>query len=143
MLRAPGPALRIPLEERSVENEERPLADIQVDGENLYREETFTDLRIATLRRLTPIRADGSDDASRPVRFIGETQLMSARGLLPVSAPIEAETLDDAIAKFPDAINQAVERLIEEARELQRQEASRIVVPGQGPMGPGGKIQLD
>ena len=61
--------------------------------------------------------------------------------------------LDEAIAQFPEAINQAVERLIEEARELQRQEASRIVVPGQGPMGgpmgpggpggPGGKIQLD
>ena len=132
-----------------MENEERPLADIQVDAENLYREETFTDLRIATLRRLTPIRSDGSDDSSRPVRFIGETQLMSARGLLPVSAPIEAATLDEAIAQFPEAINQAVERLIEEAREMQRQEASRIVVPGQGPMGPmgpggpGGKIQLD
>ena len=133
-----------------MENEERPLADIKVDAENLYREETFTDLRIATLRRLTPIRSDGSDDSSRPVRFIGETQLMSARGLLPVSAPIDAPTLDEAIAQFPEAINQAVERLIEEARELQRQEASRIVVPGQGPMGgpmgpggPGGKIQLD
>lgn len=129
-----------------MENEERPLADIQVDAENLYREETFTDLRIATLRRLTPVQADGNEDASRPVRFIGETQLMSARGLLPVSAPIEAASLTDAIAQFPDAINQAVERLIEEAREMQRQEASRIVVPGQGPvgpMGPGGKIQLD
>ena len=77
---------------------------------------------------------------------------MSARGLLPVSAPIDAPSLDDAIAQFPEAINQAVERLIEEARELQRQEASRIVVPGQaplgpmgpgGPGGPGGKIQLD
>ena len=135
-----------------MENEERPLADIQVDAENLYREETFTDLRIATLRRLTPILSDGSEDSSRSVRFIGETQLMSARGLLPVSAPIDAPTLDEAIAQFPEAINQAVERLIEEARELQRQEASRIVVPGQGPMGPmgpggpggpGGKIQLD
>ncbi|MED5262329.1 MAG: hypothetical protein VX574_08040 [Myxococcota bacterium] len=132
-----------------MENEERPLADIQVDAENLYREETFTDLRIATLRRLTPIRSDGSEDSSRSVRFIGETQLMSARGLLPVSAPIDAPTIDEAIAQFPEAINQAVERLIEEARELQRQEASRIVVPGQGPMGPmgpggpGGKIQLD
>ncbi len=132
-----------------MENEERPLADIQVDAENLYREETFTDLRIATLRRLTPIRSDGSEDSSRSVRFIGETQLMSARGLLPVSAPIDAPTIDEAIAQFPEAINQAVERLIEEAQELQRQEASRIVVPGQGPMGPmgpggpGGKIQLD
>ena len=61
-------------------------------------------------------------------------------GLLPVSAPIEAVNLAEAIEKFPEAINQAVEKLIEEAREIQRQEASRIVLPGQDPMGP--KIHL-
>ena len=47
--------------------------------------------------------------------------------------------LDEAIEKFPEAINQAVERLVEEAREMQRQEASRIVVPGQSV---GSKIHL-
>ena len=44
----------------------------------------------------------------------------------------------EAFEKFPEAINVAVERMIEEAKEMQRQEASRIVVPGQGSMGPGG-----
>lgn len=114
-----------------METEEKALTEIEVDRDNLYREEAFTDLRVATIRRLTPIKTDGSVDESRAVRFVGETQLMSARGLLPVSCPIEVETLDEAIAKFPEAVNAAVERLIEEARELQRQEASRIVVPGQ------------
>ncbi|MFP8874503.1 MAG: hypothetical protein VCB42_08220 [Myxococcota bacterium] len=116
-----------------METEEKALGEIEVDRDNLYREEAFTDLRVATIRRLTPICADGSVDESRPVRFVGETQLMSARGLLPVSCPIEAETLDEAIGKFPEAVNAAVERMIEEAREIQRQEASRIVVPGQAP----------
>ena len=37
--------------------------------------------------------------------------------------------------KFPEAVKQAVERLIEEAREIQRQEASRIVVPGSPAIG--------
>ncbi len=123
-----------------MEPEENPLSEIKVDLNNLYREETFTDLRVATLRRMTPVKSDGSTDESRPVLFMGETQLMSARGLLPVSCPIEATTLDEAIEKFPDAVNEAVERMIEQARELQRQEASRIVVPGQAGHGP--KISL-
>jgi hypothetical protein len=130
------------------------VADMQVDLENLYREESFTDLRIAQIRRLTPVKPDGSQDDSRTVMFIGETQLMSARGPLPIHTPIDATDLTQAFEKFPEAINVAVERMIEEAKELQRQEASRIVVPGQGPgglgglggpggpAGPGGKLTL-
>lgn len=109
-----------------------PLADIAVDQDNLYREETFTDLKVASIRRLTPIRSDGSDDPGRPTMFIGETTLMSARGPLPINCPIEAATLAEAFGAFPQAVQLAVERLMEEAREMQRQEASRIVVPGQG-----------
>ena len=119
-------------------DESNPLGDIRVDIDNLYREDTFTDLKVASIRRLTPIKADGSDDPSRPVMFVGETTLMSARGPLPINCPIEASTLAEALDAFPQAIQDAVERLMEEAREMQRQEASRIVVPGQGgPVGGG------
>jgi len=121
-----------------VSEEANPLGDIAVDTENLYREETFSDLKVASIRRLTPVTAEGLDDASRPTLFIGETTLMSARGPLPINCPIEAETLTDAFAAFPQAVQEAVERLMEEAREMQRQEANRIVVPGQGPGGMGG-----
>ena len=122
-----------------------PLADIAVDTENLYREETFTDLKVASIRRLTPIKADGSEDFARPAIFVGETTLMSSRGPLPINCPIEAKNLQEAFDAFPQAVQLAVERLMEEAREIQRQEASRIVVPGQmpggglgGPFGGGG-----
>jgi hypothetical protein len=125
--------------EASVSEETNPLGEITVDQDNLYREETFTDLKVASIRRLTPIEANGSDDTTRPVLFIGETTLMSARGPLPINCPIEATTLDEAINAFPQAVQAAVERLMEEAREMQRQEASRIVVPGQAPPG-GGRI---
>lgn len=120
--------------------ETSPLGELNVDQENLYREETFTDLKIASIRRLTPVTTEGANDPSRPLMFVGETTLMSARGPLPINCPIEATTLDEAIAAFPKAVQDAVERLMEEAREMQRQEANRIVVPGQGPMGgaPGG-----
>jgi len=117
------------------ESDVKGLADIKIDTENLYREESFTDLKVATLRRLTPIKTDGSPDESREVLFAAETTLMSARGPLPIQTPIEAKSLDEAMEKFPEAIQLAVERMIEEAREYQRQEASRIVVPGQPPPG--------
>jgi len=128
------------------ELETKSVAEIAVDQDNLYREEVITDLKAATLRRLVPIQADGSPDASRPQLFLAETQLLTQGGLLPVQARLEAESLEAAIEGFPDAINQAVERMVEEAREMQRREASRIVVPTAdipgGPGGPGGKIQL-
>jgi hypothetical protein len=115
--------------------ETSPLGEMTVDQENLYREETFTDLKIASIRRLTPVTLEGTDDPGRPTMFIGETTLMSARGPLPINCPIEASTLNEAIDAFPKAVQDAVERLMEEAREMQRQEANRIVVPGQGPAG--------
>ena len=111
----------------------KPITEIEVDKTNLYREQVYTDLRIGTIRVLTPVTADGSDDSGRPVLYSGETQLMSQMGPLPVSAPIDAANLEEAIDKFPAAIQEAVERLMEEARELQRKEATRIVVPGQPP----------
>jgi len=119
--------------------EVQQLAELKVDTGNLYREEMFTDLRVATLRRLVPVKLDGSDDPSRPVLFSAQTTLMTQAGPVPVSAAIEATTLEEATRKFPEAIQAAVERLVDEARELQRREMSRIVVPGAMPPGaPGG-----
>lgn len=118
-------------------DEPQTVTEINVDTSNLYREEVFTDLRVASIRKLTPIKPDGSPDASREAIFTGQTTLMSQAGPLPVQAQLEATTLDEAAAKFPEAIRDAVERLMDEARELQRREASRIVVPGEVPV-PGG-----
>jgi hypothetical protein len=119
-------------------NETNPFGEVKVDKSNLYREESFTDLKVATIRRLSPIKEDGSPDSSRPTLFTGETTLMSDRGPLPIQAPIEAKDLNEAMDRFPEAVQAAVERLIEQAKEMQRQQMSRIVVPGQGGGIPGG-----
>jgi len=116
----------------------KALTEIQVDTGNLYREEVFTDLKVASIRRLVPIKTDGSPDASRPELYSGETTIMSQSGPLPIQCALEASSLAEAIQKFPEAINATVQRMVEQAREMQRQEASRIVVPGQPP--PGGRI---
>ena len=113
----------------------KQISEIKVDRDNLYREEVYTDLKIASIRVLTPVRTDGTQDPDREVLYSGETQLMSQMGPIPVHAPIDARSLEEAIRAFPEAVNVAVERLMEEAREMQRREASRIVVPGQPPPG--------
>lgn len=106
------------------------LDQIQVDTANLYREESFTDLKVASIRRLVPIKIDGSDDDSRPAIYTGSAHIMSQMGPVPVNAQIEASSLQEALEKFPDAIKEGIDRMIEEAKEMQRQESSRIVVPG-------------
>ena len=108
----------------------QPLSEIRLDESNLYKEEVFTDLRVGSLKQLTPVTKDGERDLARPMVFVGETQLMSQVGPLPVQTRIEADNLDAAIEKFPAAIQTAVEAMIDEVKELQRKETSRIVVPG-------------
>lgn len=112
---------------------------VTVDTDNLYREESITDLRAATIRQLVPIKPDGSDDDSRPRRFIGDTTLMTQMGPIPVQFPLEVDTLAEAFEQFPEGVRGAIERLNERAREMARDEASRIVVPGQG-VPPGGNL---
>ena len=108
----------------------QPLSEIKLDISNLYKEEVFTDLRVGSLKQLTPVTKEGDRDLGRPIVFIGETQLMSQVGPLPVQTHIEAENLQGAIERFPAAIQTAVEAMIDEVKEHQRKEMSRIVVPG-------------
>jgi len=107
------------------------MTDVKIDPNNLYKEESFTDLTYATIRRLTPVKIDGSIDESREAIFTGMAQLMSPNGAIPVQCIIEgAKNLSEAAAKLPEAVEKAVQTMIAEAKEIQRQESSRIVVPG-------------
>jgi hypothetical protein len=126
------------------------LPEIELDAKGLYREDVFTDRRAGSIRRLTPITADGAPDATRPVLFSGQTQLLTPAGVLPLGFEIEARTLEEALKKFPEGVKVALEQAIDEARELRREAASRIVVPevsgaigpGPGPAAGGGKIKF-
>lgn len=112
--------------------------DIQMQVEDLYREEQFTDRRVGSIQRLTPVKADGSDDASRPVLYIGQASLMTPAGTLPINFEIEAESLGDATAKFGEEAQKAIQDAIRQLQEMRREAASGIVVPGQGGGGGGG-----
>ena len=56
-------------------NEPR-TSDLNLDLAGMFLEETFTDRRVGTLRRLTPVKSDGSPDPARAVIYVGETQVM-------------------------------------------------------------------
>ena len=122
------------------------ISDIKVDSNALYLEEVFTDRRIGTIRRLTPVKGDGERDTARAVLYIGETQVMTPAGALPIGFEIGAGSLEEAAEKFGPLAREAIERTVKELQELRRQAASSIVVP-QGPVpgmggSGGGKIQI-
>jgi hypothetical protein len=107
----------------------KSVAEINLDREGLYREETYTDLKAGSIQVLTPVKEDKSVDESREPLFMGEAHLMSPSGPLPVRCEIDAKTLTEALDKFPAAVNVAVDRMIEQARDMQRQEEGRIITP--------------
>ncbi len=120
-------------------------ADIAMDTTGLYQEETFTDRRVGTLQRLTPITPAGVPDATRPVLYVGQTQVLTPAGALPLSFEIQAASLDDAVAKFGEMAKQALARTMRRLEELRREQASSIIVPGSAPPGggaggPGGRL---
>ena len=104
----------------------------------------FTDQKIGTIRRLTPVDASGADDPARPLRFVGQAQLLTPMGAIPLAFEIEAASLSEAVANFAAGAEEALERTAREIEEARREAASQIVIPkgGQGFGGPGGGIQL-
>jgi len=100
-----------------------------MDSTQIYLEETFTDRKVGTIRRLTPVGADGSADASRAVIFVGQAQVMTPMGAVPISFELDAESLQAAVEKFGEAAEQAVHQTMQELQELRREQASSLVIP--------------
>lgn len=125
---------------------ERPL-EAQMSTDSLYREDIFTDQRVGTIRRMTPVKSDGSDDPSRPLVFVGQATVMTPMGSLPLSFELQATTLAEAVTQFGPAAQHAIEDAARELQELRRQASSSIVIPEAGAaslkgMGGKGGIQM-
>lgn len=122
------------------------VSDIKVDPDSLYLEEVFTDRRIGTIRRLTPVNKEGVRDTARAVLYVGETQVLTPAGALPIGFEIGAGSLGEAAEKFGGLAKEAIERTVKELQDLRRQAQSQIVVPQgglpPGALGGGGKIQI-
>src|SRR5580698_6494184 len=96
-----------------------------MDATQVYREEIFTDRKVGTIRRMTPVTADGA----RPVIFVGQAQVMTPMGAVPISFELEADTLAAAVEKFGAAAEQAVHQTMRELQEMRREQASSLVIP--------------
>ena len=105
------------------------IPKIQMDQDNLYHEETFTDMKAGWIRRLTPVNRDGARDKRRESLFIGQTQLVTPEGPIPIQCQIPAKSLPDAIKKFPEFMEMTMKQMVEQAMEMQRQAGSRIITP--------------
>ena len=116
--------------------EQEQQIDFTVDKNNLYREESITDLKVASIRRLVPINDDGTEDASRTPVFMAQTQLMSPEGPVPLQSALKAGSIEEAIDEFPGAMQQALGEVVKRMKTMQEQqmgkqnEDSRIIVPG-------------
>ena len=117
-------------------------ADIRMEADQLYREETFTDRRVGTLQRLSPIKTDGSRDDARQEVYVGQTQILTPAGALPLSFQVEADSLADAVEKFGDCAKAALEEAMERLEQLRRDTASSIIVPGSEGGVPGGGMPM-
>jgi hypothetical protein len=122
----------------------------KMDVNDLYREEIYSDRKVGTIRVMTPVKSDGTADPARAVSYVGQAQIMTPAGALPLSFEIDAKSLAEACDGFADGARVAFEETMKELQELRRQQASSIVIPeagaaaalgGQGGP-PRGKIQF-
>jgi hypothetical protein len=123
--------------------------DPKMDPTSLYREEVFTDRKVGMIRVMYPVKADGAVDGARATLYVGEAQMYTSMGALPLSFEIDADTLQEAVSNYAAAAKDAVERTVRDIQELRRQSASSIVIPQAGASGfppggmpGGGKIQI-
>lgn len=104
--------------------------DLSVKEDRLYLEESFTDLDMTSIRRLTPVKPNGLRDKGRKQIFVGYLNLMGPQGPLPIQAPIEARNLKEALEIYPETMKTALQKMQEEVKKLQQEQESRIIVPG-------------
>src|SRR2546430_15586546 len=99
-------------------------SDIKVDPNALYLEEIFTDRRVGTIRRLTPVKKDGKRDEARAVLYVGETQVLTPAGAPPIGLAIGAGSREGAGAKFGPPPKDAGRRSVSEPEEAARPAAA-------------------
>ena len=103
-----------------------------MDPHGLFREENYTDQKMGAIRKLTPVKADGSDDPERQISFFGSAQVMTPMGAIPLNFELSGSTVGEAAEDFAAKAQVAVEEAGREIEKMRREQASQIVVPGQG-----------
>ncbi len=116
--------------------------EAQFDAQNVYREETYTDRRVGTIRVMVPVTPEGAPDSSRVTLFIGQVSVMTPMGTLPISFEIDATTLAEALPKFAEGARAGVDEAMRELQQMRRESASSLVLPESAAPAPGSRIRL-
>jgi|TARA_B110000967_G_scaffold60984_1_gene62657 hypothetical protein len=103
-----------------------------MDPNGLFREENYTDQKMGAIRKMIPIKADGSDDPDRQISFFGSAQVMTPMGAMPLNFELEGSNIGEAAEDFAAKAQVAVDEAGREIEKMRREQASQIVVPGQG-----------
>lgn len=114
-------------------SQETPI-DSQMDATNLYREETYTDRKLGVIRCMTPVTETGAVDTAREIIYLGQAEIMTNMGPVPINFEIPGNTLGEAARNFAEAAQKGIERTMQQIQEMRRQQASQLVVaPGNMP----------
>lgn len=115
----------------------------KMDAAALWREETYTDRKVGMIRRMIPVKPDGTTDMARKELFVGEASLMTPAGALPLSFEIPGDNLTAAVNGYGPALELALRDAMEELQEMRRKASQQIVIPQGGmPPVPPGKLKL-
>ena len=88
---------------------------------------------------MTPVTAAGATDSTRPVLYVGQTQVLTPAGALPLSFEVPAASLDEAVAKFGELAKQALARTMKRSRSCAASKPRRSSSPAPPrPVGCGG-----
>jgi hypothetical protein len=112
------------------DEKELDTLDLSVKQDSLYLEESFSDLDMGSIRRLTPVKPNGLKDKSRKQIFVGHLNIMTPQGPIPIQAPIDARNLKEAMEMYPGAMKIALKKMKEHVEKLKEEQESRIIVPG-------------
>ena len=112
------------------DEKELDTVDLSVKQDNLYLEESFSDLDMASIRRLTPVKPNGLKDKSRKQIFVGHLNIMTPQGPIPIQSPIDARNLKEAMEMYPEAMKIALKKMRAEVEKIKEKQESRIIVPG-------------
>src|SRR5690349_7315301 len=104
----------------------QPVPDMHMDVTNLYREDSYTDRKLGVIRCMTPVTPSGEPDTTRPTLFLGQAEIMTSMGPVPINFEIDGKTLGEAVANFADAAQKGIERTVQQINEMRRQQASQL-----------------
>ena len=112
------------------DEKELDTLDLSVKQDSPYLEESFSDLDMGSIRRLTPVKPNGLKDKSRKQIFVGHLNLMTPQGPIPIQSAIDARNLKEAMDMYPEAMKIALKKMQEEIQKMKEKQESRIILPG-------------